>query len=254
VSIPPRQDPSQSLVWALAALVALAAMSPDTARAADDLLANPRFEGAAGSTPGEWRIDAWVNSPDALSHGWVAARADSPGQVWLRNLKPNDSRFVQTLSLSPGWYRFTCEIQTAGVGHEKTGASISILDGAVMSPDLRGTTDWTTVGFHLKVGEQGATVNVALRLGGFGSLNTGQAHFRNLALVRVDSPPAGSTPVYDLAQIRAQAPPKPVGSRLALLLAFLALAAVAVWGWRNFLTAAQPIGRALRSRRRGASR
>jgi len=103
-----------------------------------------------------------------------------------------------------------------------------------MSPDIRGTAGWQTVGFYLKVGAAGADVDVALRVGGFGSLNTGRAFFRNAKMVKIEGPPAGATPSYDLAALRNESQPSPVGSPITLVAAFAVLGAVAFYGWRMF--------------------
>jgi len=87
---------------------------------------------------------------------------------------------------------------------------------------------------YLKVGGQGADIDVALRIGGFGSLNTGKAFFRNASLVRVDAPPPNATPTYDLNAIRQQAAPVPIGSPISLAFTFAVLAGFAWAGWRIF--------------------
>ena len=103
-----------------------------------------------------------------------------------------------------------------------------------MSPDIRGTTGWQTVGFYLQVGGSGADVEVALRVGGYGSLNTGKAFFRKVHAVQVASPPPGATPVYDLTAIRKASQPQPVGHPVTLWATFVVLALVAYYGWRLF--------------------
>jgi dolichyl-phosphate-mannose-protein mannosyltransferase len=152
----------------------------------------------------------------------------------VQNLRPDDARWMQSLSLKPGWYYASAEIRTENVAANQTGATISIMEDGVSSPDIRGTVAWQQVGFYLKVGQMGADVDVALRVGGYGSLTTGTAYFRNARVIRVDGPPPGATPVYDLAAIRKASRPQPVGSPVTLIAVFVALGAVALYGWRLY--------------------
>ena len=96
------------------------------------------------------------------------------------------------------------DIRTENVGAQQSGATVSIMEDGIMSPELHGTSDWQRETLYLKVGGQGADVDVALRVGGFGSLNTGKAFFRNASLVKIAAPPPNATPTYDLQAIRQQ--------------------------------------------------
>src|SRR5205807_8926711 len=101
----------------------------------------------------------------------------------------------------------SAEIRTENVADGNTGASISVMEDGIMSPDVKDSSGWTRVGLYLSVGEKGADVDVALRVGGYGSLNTGRGFFRNTSVVRIDKAPPGATPVFDLAEIRKQSAP-----------------------------------------------
>ncbi|HYA34663.1 MAG TPA: hypothetical protein VEF03_03540, partial [Candidatus Binataceae bacterium] len=166
--------------------------------AADNLFKNPDFALGSGNQPDDWRTEAWVSDPSAVTYRWT------PGELTVVATKENDARYMQTLSLGAGWYHLTVEIRTENVGNEKTGATISVMEDGISSIDLKGTKDWTPVGLYLKVGSKGADVDVALRVGGYGSLNTGTAHFRKASAVKIDAPPANADHTYDLEQIRGQ--------------------------------------------------
>jgi len=75
---------------------------------------------------------------------------------------------------------------------------------------------------------------VALRVGGYGSLNVGRAFFRNVHAEKITSPPPGATPAYDLMAIRKASQPQPVGHPITLWATFVVLALVAYYGWRLF--------------------
>ncbi len=197
-----------------------------------NLLQNGDFAKGSMDQPDEWRTEAWINKPDAFQAHWIAA---ADGHVLeVDNLQANDGRWMQPISLRAGWYKISVEIRTENVGDKESGATISVMEDGVMSPEVHGTTDWQQVAMYLEVGEHGADVDVALRVGGFGSLNTGRAFFRHAMLIPIAAPPPGATPSYDLAAIRQEAAPVPIGSPWSLLATFIALTALAIYGWRIY--------------------
>ncbi|HVA81876.1 MAG TPA: hypothetical protein VNF29_13195 [Candidatus Binataceae bacterium] len=208
--------------------------APAVARAAANLLLNGDLSKGSESQPDHWRTEAWLNDPAAFAYDWTHPAGGAPGQLKVAALKPNDARWMQSLTLAPGWYHISAEVRTVNVGTQATGATVSIMEDGVMSADVRGNTGWQPVGFYLKVGGQGADVNVALRLGGFGSLNSGTAYFRNARAERIAAPPAGASQVYDLAAIRKAAEPVPAGQPITLLAVFVILGVVAAYGWWMF--------------------
>jgi hypothetical protein len=220
----------------LCAIFISAAFSPSRASAAKNLLINGDFSKGSEDQPDEWRTEAWIQKPDAFATHWHAPGKD-PGEMEVDNLQANDGRWKQSLSLAPGWYQLSADIRTENVGDKETGASISVMEDGIMSPELKGTSDWRRVSLYLKVGTGGADIDVALRIGGFASLNTGRAFFRNAVLEKIDAPPPNATPTFDLASIRKEAEPVPIGKWWSMVLTFMALAAIAVVGWRMFVDA-----------------
>jgi hypothetical protein len=221
------------VAYAAAILMIATALS---ARAATEakLILNGDLSRGSEQQPDDWRTEAWVNEPAAFAYTWIHPQNEVPGQLLVNAIKPNDARWMQSLTLAPGWYHLSAEVRTENVGTKETGATISIMEDGAMSPDIRGTTGWQTVGFYLQVGASGADVEVALRVGGYGSLNTGRAFFRNVRAEKVTSPPPGASPVYDLTAIRKASQPQPVGHPVTLWATFVVLALVAYYGWRLF--------------------
>jgi len=205
------------------------------ARAAEtNLLLNGSLAKGSGEQPDDWRTEAWVNEPDAFQYTWMHPTDGNPGQLVVNALKPNDARWMQSLTLAPGWYRFSTEVRTENVGSQQTGANISVMEDGAMSPDIRGTSGWQRVSFYLKVGGNGADIELALRVGGFGSLNTGKAFFRDVHAEKLAAPPPDATPVYDLMAIRKAEIPEAIGHPVTLVMSFVFLALVAYYGWRLF--------------------
>jgi hypothetical protein len=218
----------------LCAMFLFVAMTPRGAGAAQNLLQNGNFAKGSEDQPDEWRTEAWINKPDAFVCHWHPPQNGNPGELEVDNLQANDGRWMQPLSLAPGWYQLSADIRTENVATKEDGASISIMEDGIMSPEIRGTAGWQRVSLYLKVGGKGADVDVALRVGGFASLNAGRAFFRNATLVAIDAPPPNAAPTFDLTSIRQEAAPVPLGSHWSLVLTFAALIAIAYLGWRMF--------------------
>ncbi len=218
---------------ALAILIAVIA-PPSLARADANLLLNGDLAKGSEHQPDDWRTEAWLNDPGAFGYDWTHPSGGGPGELKVAALKANDARWMQSLTLQPGWYHITAEVRTENIGTQATGATVSIMEDGIMSADIRGTSGWQPIGLYLKIGGQGADVTVALRVGGFGSLNTGTAYFRNARAEKIAAPAAGATPVYDLAAIRKAAQPLPEGQPITLVAVFVILGVIAAYGWWMF--------------------
>ncbi|HZO82939.1 MAG TPA: hypothetical protein VFB33_14675 [Candidatus Binataceae bacterium] len=219
-----------------------------------NLLANSDLTRGAGKSPDHWRTGGWKEAPTVTGYDWLHSTGSEPELV-VTNFQPNDARWIQSLSLGPGWYYVSAEVRTEEVPSNATGATVSLDEDGINSTDLRGTTDWRRLGFYLRVGAHGADVDVALRLGNFGSLNSGRAFFRKPSVVRVAAPPPEATPVYDLAAVRKAEAAPPVGRFWTLIATFVLLGILTVVGWNLYgaderATAAPP-PRAERRRRSG---
>jgi dolichyl-phosphate-mannose-protein mannosyltransferase len=226
------------VIAALAWVLALGCFPPSPGFCADtgkNLLANPTLVKGAGNSPDDWQTEAWQEGPEYSNYDWTHEEGKA-GELAVTNIKPNDARWAQSLNLSAGWYHFSADLRAENVGKNDTGASLSIMEDGITSPDLKGTTDWQRQGFYLKVGKKGADLEVACRIGGFGSLNTGTVRCRNIQLERVAAPPAGAPSQFnfELDQIRKDAAEVPIGSPWTLVATFLILLGVSVLGWRAF--------------------
>lgn len=229
-----RERGTPDVLMACAAALLMIAIALSARANETNLILNGTLAKGSEQQPDDWRTEAWVNEPAAFAYTWIHPQNEVPGQLEVNAIKPNDARWMQSLTLAPGWYRFSAEVRTENVGTKETGATISIMEDGAMSPDIRGTTGWQTVGLYLQVGGSGADVEVALRVGGYGSLNSGRAFFRNIRAAKITSPPPGATPVFDLTAIRKASQPQPVGHPLTLWATFVVLALVGYYGWRLF--------------------
>jgi hypothetical protein len=203
--------------------------------AGPNLLSNGDFATGSGKSPDNWRTGGWNESPAYTSYDWLHSAGGEPELV-VTNLQPNDARWLQTLSLGPGWYYIGAEARTEGVPPNAFGASVSLDEDNINSPDLRGTAGWQRISLFLKVGAHGADIDVALRLGGFSSLNTGRAFFRHARVVKLDALPANAAPVFDLSAVRQSAVAPPVGKPWTLVAAFMLSSIAVVAGWTIYGT------------------
>ncbi len=229
--------------------------APSTASAGapngPNLLANPDLTRGAGRSPDHWRTGGWKEEPTVTGYDWLHSPGSEPELV-VTNFQPNDARWIQSLSLGAGWYYVSTEVRTEQVPPDAAGASVSLDEDGINSSDLHGTADWQRLGFYLKVGAHGADVDIALRLGNFGSLNRGRAFFRKPSVVKVAAPPADA-PAFDLAAVRKGEAAPPIGHLWTLLATLALLAILAVVGWTLYgtgeLAPAPPPSRAERRRR-----
>jgi hypothetical protein len=236
------------LRWTEAALVLAIMATPVRAWASRNLLNNGDFTRGSGASVDGWRTDAWVLNAGTTEYDWIGANHSEPAEVEISSHRDNDARWVQGLSLGPGWYHISVEARTRRVLPYFTGASVSVLEDGIMSEDLRGDHDWTSLGFYLRVGRHGADIDVALRLGGYMNLTRGQAWFRRARVVRIAEPPE-DVRVFDLGEIRKSEASGPIGHLWTLVATFLALGSATLVGWR--LMSAPPVQqRAERIRRR----
>jgi len=222
-----------------AGATSLASPSPTASAAAagvpngPNLLSNGDFAHGSGKVPDNWRTGGWNESPAVTTYDWLHADGGEP-ELIVNNLQPNDARWLQTLSLGPGWYYVGAEARTEAVPSNATGASVSLDEDSINSPDVHGAADWQSIGLYFKVGAHGAEVDIALRLGGFGSLNTGRAFFRKARVVKLDALPANAAPVFDLSAVRRSLVAPPMGKPWTLAATFLLLAILAIIGWRIY--------------------
>jgi hypothetical protein len=196
-----------------------------------NLLNNADFSHGSGNSVDEWRTDAWILTPGTTDYLWVRPEGGQPGEVELSTHLDNDARWVQQLSLGPGWYYISADARTVGALPTFTGANISVLEDGISSADIKGDSDWQHLGLYLKIGPRGADIDVAMRLGGYMNLTRGQAFFRNASVVRVAAPPPGSDYTYDLDQIRKDEVSGPIGRLWTLVATFIGFAVLAAVGW-----------------------
>jgi hypothetical protein len=236
--------PASAATRKRASAVRSAAVSATPTPADANLLLNGDIADGTGDRPDHWAPDGWKQGPEFTAYRWTH-NAGVPAQLEIDNLKPNDARWMQPLKLAPGWYYLSAEVRTENVGAEHGGAAVSIVEDGVVSPELRGTTDWKRIGLYLKVAEPGAEVKFGCRLGSFANENSGKAFFRGARAIKAAAPASDAPAQFDLERVRnpqpAAAPPSGGGGGseggwlMIEIVASLVLLALIVWritgGW-----------------------
>ncbi len=190
--------------WSRAALAVLTllpvlASSPVSA---ENFVQNGDLARGGGNAPEEWRTDKWDQSAGATEFMWRAPGGDQPGQAGIKSVKPNDARFVQDLHVrEQSWYHITGKVRTENVGQAAIGAYLSLMEGFQNSEDVKGThSDWQSLELWVKTEKWQDRIQLALRLGGYSSLNTGEAWFSDIAAEPVSGPAPNAKNVYQPAE------------------------------------------------------
>ncbi|MDG2307965.1 MAG: phospholipid carrier-dependent glycosyltransferase [Candidatus Binatia bacterium] len=175
----------------LVGIVLLVAVPPASAR---DLIVNGGLTAGTNDQPNAWKPDLWSPSK-GTAFEWKKGEG-TPGILVVRNLRPNDSRWVQDVAVEPNrWYRLSGFIRAVGVSEEGVGANLALMRGFDHSEALKGDTEWTPVGLWFKTkGER--SVKVACRLGGFGQISAGEAWCTGIRLEQQAGPPLNANYVY----------------------------------------------------------
>ena len=217
---------ARALARTLTALAVLLLVGPHAARA-DNFVQNGDLARGNGSTPDEWRTDRWDTSSGATDFMWKPPAGGQPAQAGIKNTKPNDARFVQDVHVrEQSWYHISGKIRTDNVGLGTIGAYLSLMEGFQNSQDLKGThADWETAEMWVKTEKWQDRLQVALRLGGYSSLNTGEAWFSDIVVESVSGPPPNAKNVYQPTE--RQGGIQPLG--LWALILLLSLLTAALW-------------------------
>ena len=187
------------LRWALFVFVLLVTglwcMSAAGAEAqGETLLQNGDFSQGWRDIPEAWTTYAWEPG-DAFAEFYrdpeVYRTGGFSGAIVSR--QPNDARYLQEVPLKPEtYYRISGWIKTLEVGREAVGANLSISGRLDRSPDFVGTQDWQYAELYVYSGAGAQTMTVTAGIGGYGSLNSGQAWFDDIEVVELDYRPEGA--------------------------------------------------------------
>lgn len=172
----------------IAALL-LVLVAPAAAAVDGELLYNGDFAVSSDlqDLPAGWYLDAWI--PDG-SDAYMQEEADGGTSVVLDNFQENDARICQRVEVQPNTcYKLSCDIYAQGI-LGGTGATISVLDTFSSSEQFFDTDGYQHAELVGVTGPDQTELVLALRIGGYGSLSSGQASFQNVSMTEENNPPA----------------------------------------------------------------
>ena len=164
-----------------------------------NLIANGDFSILEDGQPKGWETGMWVTSAGA-SYLEAVTLADGTTAALVENAASNDARFEQAIAVRENTtYKLTARVMAEGCGEGTKGANVSFSGIYGTSRDLHDTDgQWETLTLYGRTGKGQKEVTVMVRLGGYGSENTGKAWFTDVRLEQVETVPVGET-VLDLA-------------------------------------------------------
>ena len=174
---------------ALLLLCAAAAL----AETGENLIVNGDFSDIdASGMPAGWQRDMWFTDA-GVSRLYVAGDGCDGNCAAVVNADANDARFIQTIAVEPdSYYRFSCMVRAENCGDGQYGATLSFRDTFVYSESVLDTGgEWRETSVYGQTGADQREVTLMLRVGGYGSLNTGSAYFDNVEVVKLDARPEG---------------------------------------------------------------
>jgi dolichyl-phosphate-mannose-protein mannosyltransferase len=177
--------------------------------------AGPSPAGATAKSHAQWSEYDWNASAGkaAESSRFAVESGPEAGVLRISSQRPNDARYLRELTLVPGTvYRFSCLVRTEQVGGAAQGAGISVSGILEGSRRITGTSDgWQKVDFYGKTGKDQEQVTVSVGIGGYGSLNSGKAWFKDVLVEKSGSVPAG----VSVARLQPQEAPAAVAAAKA---------------------------------------
>jgi dolichyl-phosphate-mannose-protein mannosyltransferase len=186
--------PPASIIRLTLAALATVALCASTALGSTELVKNGLLTEGRDGKPSHWRTDMYA--ADASRMTWTVGN-NGLGVLEIDSSKPNDARWVQNVPVSPNtWYQVTGWLRAEDVGGQAMGVYLSVMDTFHNSRDLRGTSGWQPVSFWVKTGGLETSLQLACRLGGYSSLNTGRGWCAGLSVAAAGAPQARDPFVY----------------------------------------------------------
>ncbi|MBS7388160.1 MAG: hypothetical protein KIG30_06275, partial [Eubacteriales bacterium] len=151
---------------------------------------NPDFQYMdAESMPSGWYTDAWYTGDGDF---FVEVdEVDGNTCLHITNPAQNDVRLCQDIDVEPdSYYRISCDIKAHGVS-DGGGANVSVAGTMAASEPITGDADWRRAELVGRTEQDQYTMTVCMRLGGYSSLSSGEAWFKDFSVTKLDGAPAG---------------------------------------------------------------
>lgn len=213
----------------VAAAIGLCAVLWGESAHTENLLVNGDFSRGRGQRADGWQTEQWDTKPGTTEFLYRSPQGDEPGMVGIINRRANDARWVQDVSVSAErWYHLSVKVKVKDVGPKGMGATLSFSSGDhyQSSNDVKKSGGgWRPLELWTRTDKWQTRLKVALRLGGYGNINTGEAWFSDARVEEVEKPPPGAPNVFE-------PPPRKSGRgpwSLWALIVVLGLVTIALW-------------------------
>ncbi len=217
-----------ALAAALLSISTRYAAAEPSSREGRNLVVNGDFEGGFhDGIPEGWRFDAWKTEGTVRA---LAPRPEGGSAFSMSSAGDNDLKLIQSVAVKPrGVYRLSClaKGKTASIDRKGINLSVvSLVDGSDSLYDTGG--EWKEIVVYGRAGKAQSRFELSLRLGGYFSVNSGEASFDDVVVEEVKRVPPGAR-VIDLEPAKSKggggAPPAQadVGVVFLLLVGSLAL-------------------------------
>jgi len=169
-----------------------------TMACADNLIQNGDFREVHGGLPSMWATEIYGDDRSGVRFSTDTVGAfEGCCCARIENIRENDAKFVQHVQVKPSTlYRLSCRIKAQGTGPDKKGASITVMDILETSRDVKESSGrWEYVELCGRTGSAQQQALVTLRLGFYGSVNTGVAWFDDVRMEEISVLPPGARAV-----------------------------------------------------------
>jgi len=196
--------PAPSRAWRrfAALLVLLAALhTPVRCAAAENLLPNGDLSEGSGTAPAAWAQRTVYPQYRSEATGFSWSHAPGASAELRITAQANDlARWIQTLSLSAGWYLLSAELRAEDLAPDTVATAELGIDQANelwgVETDPQRHAQWTRTEVYFKVPASYPRVRIDCAL-----KSPGRAFFRDLRLVRSDGPLSPTSAQFNLESL-----------------------------------------------------
>lgn len=147
---------------------------------ANNIIKNPHFEAVNDSNIENWRFEGWEIDPNITTYQVVL---DNSPHLIISSSENTHAYMLQDVWLDQdSSYLFTSDIKSVDIPTEHIGANISLKSNHQKGCNIHGNNDWTQCQLQISNNGPRKKVTLMLSLGHYGSLNQGQAFFKNTSL------------------------------------------------------------------------
>jgi len=154
-----------------------------------NLVNNSGFEESTNIEGSSWKIDSFQKNDVEFKIENSNTHSGSKC-VSINNIKPNDSRLVQDITVEPGKvYKLSCFVKTENIDKGGSGFNFTLSNGIFYSDFLTDTVgQWKKYECYVRTDSEGdKTLHLWIRLGGFGATVSGKVYIDDVSMELVEN-------------------------------------------------------------------